>query len=278
MAERFVIVITPPERDNSSLTVEDAMQQVLEAFQLLISSSEADESITWRLVEAKTNSPPFSVVGEARSTRLGIDVDLIAKNQKKALANNFNILLNGVIPEPWESGHIRKTAENFIARNRNGIAKTEIKLDVDQSIIFTQKEAAIAIAAFEIPMEELVESYTQIGSIEGTIIQVSSYYQSPAVFIKERISGNNIWCLVDEEHRKQIADEADFDDVWSGRRVRIRGKLEYDQTGKVSKVYASDIIPIEARKVSLSEIKDKDFTSGLSPSEYIDKLRDGLID
>ena len=278
MAEKFVIVVTPPDSNNSSLTVEDAMQQVLEALQLLVSSSETDESFTWQLVEAKTNSPPFSVVGEARSTRPGIDVDLMARNQKKALVNNYNELLRGVIPEPWKSGSIRKTLESFIARNRNGVAKTEIKLGDDQSLVLTKQEAVKAFAAFEKPIMEAVKPYTQLGSIEGTIMQVGSFHRSPAVLIKERISGKDIWCLVDEEYRQQIAEEADFDDVWSGRRVRVRGKLEHDQTGNLHKVYASDVIPIDARKVSLSEIKDKNFTGGLNPSEYIDKFRDGVID
>lgn len=284
MTERFEIVVTPPDGDDGSLTVLDAMQQVLDAFQLLMSSSESDESITWRLVEAKTNSPPFSVVGEASSTRTGVQVDLIAKHQKKSFINNYNKLLSGTIPDSWKSSHSIESAKNFVRRNCNGIYKTEVKVDDDNSIILTQDNARSALDSMLAPRlleasihEQQVESYSQIGSVEGVMLDVTSYYNSPAIKIQERITGEAIWCLIEEEHRRQIVEEANFDDVWSGRRVRVQGKLEYE-SGKIIKVYAFEIIHIDPRKITIEDIKDRDFTSGLSVSDYIDKLREGQID
>lgn len=278
MAERFVIVVTPPESDNSSLTVEDAMQQVLDAFQLLISSSEADESITWRLVEAKTNSPPFSVVGEARSTRLGIDVDLIAKNQKKSFARNYEQLIEGNIPDSWQGKRLTNVAKDFISRNRNGVAVTRMDLDVDQSLFLTQQDAIKAYSAFEGPITEEVKPRSQVGSIEGKIVTVSTYYNQPAILVKERLSDRDVWCLVSKEYEHQISEEADFEDVWEGRRVRVRGKLEYDDTGSLTKVHAVDVQPIPARTIPLEAIRDSNFTGSLSVNDYIDKLREGELD
>lgn len=278
MAERFVIVVTPPDGDNGSLTVADAMRQVMDVFELLIASSESNDSVTWRLVEAKTNSPPFSVIGEARSTRLGIDVDLIAKTQKNAFVKNYSQLMNGTIPESWGTSQLTKVAENFIARSRNGIDKTEIKIDDDRTLTLTKDKALNAQKAFEIEAIEKIKPYSQIGSIEGILLGVTSYYSYPAIRVKERISGDVVWCMIEEEHRKQIVEEADFDDVWSGRRVRIRGKLEYNDVGNLDKVLVSEIIPMNPRNVSLNEIKDTEFTGGLAVSEYIDKLREGYFE
>lgn len=278
MAERFVIVVTPPESDNGSLTVEDAMQQVLDAFQLLISSSEADESITWRLVEAKTNSFPLCVVGEAMSTRPGIDVDLIAKNQKKSFASNYEKLIQGTVPEPWQSNRFTKIARDFVSRNCNGVASTRMELDVGQSLILTKQDAIKAFKAFEEPVMEEIKPRSQIGSVEGKIITVGKHYNQPAILLRERITGCDIWCLVSEEYEHQISEEADFEDVWSGRRVRIRGKLEYDNTGSLSKVYAVDVSPISDRTIPLEAIQDNNFTNSLNINDYIDKLREGEID
>ena len=278
MAERFVIVVTPPESDHSSLTVEDAMQQVLDAFQLLISSSETDDSVTWRLVEAKTNSPPFSVVGEAISTRLGIDVDLMAKNQKNSFARNYEQLIEGAVPESWQTSRLAKIARDFVTRNRNGVASTRMELYADQSLLLTQQDAIKAFRAFEGEISQETKPRSQIGSVEGKIITVSTHYNQPAILVEERLTGSKIWCLVSEEYEHQISTEADFEDVWKGRRVRIRGKLEYDNTGSLSKVYAVDVSPIAGRSVALEEIQDNNFTNSLSINDYIDKLREGEID
>lgn len=280
MSERFTIVVTPPDGDNGSLSVQDAMQQVLDAFQLLMSSSKYDEAVEWKLVEAKTNSPPFSVVGEARSTRLGIEIDLIAKRQKEFFSHNYNKLLSGAIPESWSSSHLIKTAEDLISRNCNGIFKTEIIIDTDNAIALTREKAISARNIFdhERPATpKQTKPYKQMGSVEGIILEVKSYYNNPAIKFKERKSGEVIWCLIEEEHRQQIVEKADFEDVWSSRRVRVHGKLEY-ASGRLCKVHVSEILSINPQKVILDEIKDTEFTSGLSVSEYIDRLREGQID
>lgn len=280
MAERFTITVTPPETGGDGLTVDDAMRQVLDAFQLLVGSGPSDDSVIWRLVLAKTNSPPFTVIAEARSVKPGIEVDLIAKNQKKAFARNYAQIRNGHIPDQWSSGNLRTIAKNFLYRNCNGVASTTISLDSDNNppIILTSDEAVIARAAFEEPPTKKVKPRHQVGSIEGKLLRVDTLYHRPAILVSERTSGREVWCLVDDEYRKQIADEANFEDVWRESDVRVRGSLEFDETGELCKVHAIDVIPIKRRSVPIEEIRDSRFTSGMSPSEYLDRFREGKLD
>ena len=277
MAERLTIIVTPPGKDQDGLNVDDAMRHVLEAYELLISSSPYNDSIVWRLVEAKTTSPPLMVVAEAKSLQPGVDVDLIAKNQKRKFANCYSELKRGKVPDAWESNNLRTMASRFLQRNQNGVARTQIILNEDEQIDLTPQEAEVAGRAFMQPLPTEVKPRTQVGSIEGTLLEVGSYFNLPAIRIRVRTTGQDIWCYVDEKHRVQIAEEANFEDVWSGRRVRLRAELHYDAAGKLSKVHAFDVTPVTQREVSIEAIRDPDFTNGLTPSEYLDKFRDGEV-
>ena len=118
----------------------------------------------------------------------------------------------------------------------------------------------------------------QYGSIEGKIIRVYTYYHQPAILVRERITGADIRCIVDEKHRELIGKEAGFEDVWSEHRVSVRGKLEYDDSGELSSVVAVDVRLISGKPVSLDSIRDPEFTDGLKPSDYLDRFREGEID
>lgn len=277
MSERLRIVISPPNDDHSNLSVEDAMEQVLDAFRLLKSSSEVDDSVTWDLVSASANSP-LSIEAEARSTKPGIEVDLMIRNQKKDFFKNYNTLLNGAVPELWKEGKMREVVKHFVSRNRTAIAFTSIELDENLSIELTKEKAIQAYSVLEKPEAIQKKPYSIMGSVEGVINEVGTYHKAPAIKIKERISGDLIWCLVDQDHIEQVAGETTFEDVWLSHRVIVKGTLEYDSYGKLSKVNAVDISLINVRSVDVDELKDPDFTGGLSPGEYIDRLREGNLE
>ena len=96
-------------------------------------------------------------------------------------------------------------------------------------------------------------------------MKVGSYFNLPAIRIRVRTTGQDIWCHVDEKHRVQIAEEANFEDVWSGRRVRLRAELHYDAAGKLSKVHAFDVTPVTQREVSIEAIRDPILRTGSRP-------------
>lgn len=113
------------------------------------------------------------------------------------------------------------------------------------------------------------------GTVEGTLLKVGTTYNAPAVKIRERKSGVEVWCRITAEEQEKISRQSNFKDVWERRRVLVRGKIRYRDDGKIVSVIATSIEPFRPREMTLSEIHDPEFTGGLPASEYLDKLREG---
>lgn len=116
---------------------------------------------------------------------------------------------------------------------------------------------------------------TEHGSIEGTLVDVGTDYNKPALKIIERKSGRQILCRVEQSVIEEIAKKADFRDVWSHRRVSIRGQIAFDASGQIVRVYAKTITPMSPRTMTLHDVEDRDFTGKLSTEEYVERLREG---
>lgn len=275
MSERMTVVIVPQDGGGDGLTVEDAMRQVLDVFELLAADGNANGQVVWRLLEATTNSP-FRVVAEATPSTPGADIDAIAKQQKREFSENISSLRKGRIPAAWSTGERRKRATSLFKRTRS-IAKTIIGDPIDNPIEVTRADADIAEHTLSAVPEHFEKPRDQIGSVDGFLIQVGTHYGKPAIQIRDRKSGLEMWCQIPEQFRSLIATEANFDDVWSGRRVVVHGTIVYDRPGVISRVIANDIQTIESRAIGIDEIKDRGFTGGLSVAEYIEKLREGTL-
>jgi len=152
-----------------------------------------------------------------------------------------------------------------------------------EDVVVTPSIAAIALETTA--REETVEfgylpadrERTEHGSVEGVLVDVGTDYNQPAIRIVERKSGREIACRVDQSVIDEIAQAASFRDVWEHRRVRVRGKIVFDQHGKVVRVYARSITQITPRTMTLRDIEDADFTGNLTTLDYIEKLREGTL-
>ena len=209
MPEKFTIVITPPHQDHGNLTIEDAMRQVLDALELLQRSDSDSDQIVWRLLHASTNSP-FTVVGVAQPCQEGIDVAYLAKRQKSQFEQNLKVLEKGEVPDAWADKRSREIAKSFIARSQNGVSRTQILLDPESKFEFTPDSVARAAMAFVEPEPPSFKTQTRYGSIEGTFLEVGHYYSKPAIRIRERLTGDDLWCFVDEERRKKNLRRSEF--------------------------------------------------------------------
>jgi len=96
------ITVHPSTVRGEYLTVEDAMLQVLD----MISAAEASENasasarkVVWRLTEARTNSPPFTVTAQAFSKDPEVSVALEAGRALSHLHEDVRDLLNGKPPK-----------------------------------------------------------------------------------------------------------------------------------------------------------------------------------
>ena len=67
-------------------------------------------------------------------------------------------------------------------------------------------------------------------------------------------------------------------DIWKGKTLGIYGRLNYLAGGKLATIDAVDVRKIEAAPlVNLESILDPDFTAGMDPHEYLEKLHEGQI-
>lgn len=273
MTERMTVVVL----GRDGLTVEDAMRQVLETFEMMGRADPgAAASIEWCLVSATTNSP-LTVVAEAKSLKPGVDATQVARSQKAKFRRCVSELRSGTLPAAWRSQDDRRRAKTWLQRTNNGVAYTRIDTDpTDEPIEITAKDTLLAEPALDAP-QVTSKPKDQIGSVEGYLTGVDTHYHKPAIRIRERKSGASVLCIVPEEFRSQIANEASFEDVWRERRVVVRGRIHYDSSGKVREVIATKVHAVASQDVDVSQIRDPDFTSGLSAEDYLEQMRDGDV-
>lgn len=280
MAERIRIVIGAPSAHPDFLMVQDAMNQILDYFALAAADDPESRDIGWKLVSISMQSPVM-VEGEAISLIEGVNVDLIARPQINRLSQGLREIRQGHVPKEWTRGESGKILERILVRNKNGIGRTEVYAgDESVPIDITPQIAEQAIEEIERhkrPASLFGEdrSREEIGLIDGYLIGVGTDYNFPAIQVIDRLTESEIWCRVPDDVRERIAQETDFNDVWGRRRVLVRGLIRYDQTGKISRIFDSKLELVPAKSVSVDEIRNRDFTSGLRPSEYLDKLREG---
>jgi hypothetical protein len=280
--ERVTITVTASATHPDVMSVQDAMRQVLDFFDLL--TPESDETFLWNLKLATTNSP-LTVEGEPYSTASPMDAIRVAYEQKSAIEESFRALSAGRAPKRRLTTKRREAIKRIFHRNMNGIGKTEIVLLKREAPVYvTPAIAEISVKALALEEGNAFQSLllkdrarSEIGSVEGTLIEVGSDYHAPAVLIRERNSGQEIWCRVSADVRGRISEQTNFNDVWSHSRVIVRGRIRYNSDGSISRVWAHDLSTLKPRVVETSEIADPDFTSGDTIHDYLERLREGDI-
>lgn len=244
------------------------MRQVLDAFELL-SRTNSVRKIEWRLVEAKTSSPPFTVTAESNDPR--------AAQQKAEFVAAIKQVSEGKLPDTWDDPDSFEIYEDMLLRVAHG-ARLEVRASPDQPSIAVEAQAARFVAGLVAALPELgfPKTKDQLGSIEGELTGVTLYREKRALKVAERKTGNEITCVVnDEELAKEIAQTQNFEDVWKHRRVTVKGLIRYNKHGGILQVVATSITPVAARHVSEDELRDETFTDGLRSDDYLNKWRDG---
>jgi hypothetical protein len=280
-SERVTITVRASAMHPDILSVQDAMRQVLDYFDLLLPEGQGDQNLVWNLSLASTNSP-LTVVGEPVSLVPDIDVSIIARAQRALIAEQFRELATGERPSRKLTPNKRETMRRLFKRNMNGIGRTDAIFDAtDNPVIITPTIAEIAIRVLSSEEKEF-DSFVledrvreEVGSIEGLLLDVGTDYNQPALLVKERKTGQDIWCRIAPELKHKISEEARFEDVWDRQRVLVRGRISHDSDGKITRVKAHSVERITPRQMTINDIKDQDFTGGLLATEYLEKLREG---
>jgi hypothetical protein len=274
LAGRVRIVIRPSGSHPDILTIRDAVDQVRDIFDL---AENDDPSVTWKLVSATTNTP-LTIAAELVAMDPHIsptELAALANERTRELKEGLEALERGAIIPSWSRGGKANTLKRLLNRSLNGIGRTDVQInDEPERETITPQAAQRALRAID-AAPEVDRARAEIGSVEGEYLEIGTHHAHPAIKLRERKTGADIWCWVSEGDLERFSELVKAVDVWRHKRVRARGKILYDRNGEILHVEAHDAQLTEVPRVRLDEVRDTNFTGGLSVSEYLNRLREG---
>lgn len=272
MAKSVSFTIHPSALGAEYLTVSDAMHQILDLVGALESTEAGDANerkIVWRLTDAHTNSPPFTVTVHAYPRHPSLLVDVEANRVAKMFAETVREALSGRIPD-WVEGSTRKRLAAVAKRNLNGIGQTEIIVG-DEHLRVLPANARPALEALQEPTETVEDkSRIEYGSIEGRVVGLTTYYNNKALVLLERLSGKQIVCSLTDGLAARLGPTHQWQEAWEGSRLLIGGEIVYGPDGFIKKVNASYYEELAFTDVPLMDIRGIDILQGRTTREHLE--------
>lgn len=283
MEKRVKITIAPSGSGSDLLTVDDAMQQVLDYFDLFRAADKSldeKETIVWRLANVTTNIP-LTVEAEPHVTDPNLNIEEVDKRASVVVKRFYEgmvaVLHKKDIPAWIEND---KHIKSILKRNLNGIGRTDIDLGGNyEPLVISPKIATDAYENLNKRKHKKGEALyrNHYGSVEGTIWSVGHYYDKPCFDLRPRQGGANIRCIVSDEVVEEIGTTHSIIEVWKNMRVFVEGLISYNLHGEAESMQVKTITGIREKDISLNEIYDPEFTGELSVGEYQEKLRAGTL-
>lgn len=272
------ITVEPSAKHPDVLSIHDAMQQVLDFFDLLTDQDNAN--VVWNLTFASIQSP-FVVEGAPVDLRTNTAAFSAVETHVRTIECAFNSIVAGDPLDRDFPVEQLKSTERFLERNTNGIGRTECTFGSDAPAVTIDPriaERALTVIRRE---PDILHNYLfstfarrEVGSIQGQIVEIGTHYDKPAVHVCEHPTDRDIWCQVDERALGEIEKMITAGDVWQHRRVTVHGELSYDSSGQLVRVYEGRLTYIDAKYIDPEDLYDPEFTEGLPAHEYLDRLRE----
>lgn len=274
--ERVTIQIESNIGEDGPLTVMDTLHQFVDAFELLnaaIAAEPEGKNVRWRLISLTKNSPA-TAIAEAYSDDPAISVAPLVFRGKKRFSEGMAALPEGAVA-PWiaDSSWV---AKQLLNRNLNGVGRTVFDLEDAPQTIVVEKSARLSLVAIQ--RFELVEgmdedkSRSAYGTIDAHVCEARTYHGQPALYVRERLTGKVIPCVLSEQAAKKVGPTHSWEDAWSEKRVRVKGQIFYDRKGVISRVSASSVVDINPTPVDLTELRRLNLLGGKSPTQHIEAL------
>lgn len=281
-AERVTITVRSNIGDEATLTVQDALQQVLDFFDLLMSAQGTDDgnAVAWHLADISMHSP-LTATGEPHAVRPGVPVEMIARRGKDSVKSALQRLTAGDLPPSWMSHEARAKARNLLKRNTNGVGRTDINFDDESPVeIIVEKTARVGLLALEkADLEEQVAqldlSRKENGSVEGELIEATTYRGAPAVRIRERLTKGDVACTLSRELADRVGHLHNWQEVWAGKRVLVIGEITYNKNGEIGHILATDIENIDPIPLRFEDFANPRFTGGRTIDDHLAELWSG---
>lgn len=280
MANSLSITVHPEPIKGEYLAVSDAMQQVLDFIEALEKSETVDGSdrqIVWRLTNAHTNSPPFTVVAEPYSIDPTLSVALEAHRATAFLSSSLADLLQGTVPD-WLDGDIGRPLRRVFERNMDGVGRTEIVIDGTDRIDITPQAAKFGLIALDqIDLERDAAqrnwARTDFGAVEGRIHSLTHWNDKPALIVIERLSDQKFTCVLTADLAEQVGPDHDWREAWEGRRIIVGGALHYNGENVLKRVDANHIEIVDWSDVTVAQLRGIDILDGRSVSDHLNAIR-----
>jgi hypothetical protein len=280
---RFTITIHPHESDGQSLVVVEAMQQVIDALKLFSAAEKSlgspHESFDWRLESATTNSP-FKVVARAQPLDPIVDITGHVDRVKNEVQRGLSELVEGRKTVTWMKADVLIVAKSMFTRNTKQIGRTDIDLDSKGKVIsLDQARANAGLKAIEsINAMDLSDLPPRIawGEMEGLLVAAGRWRGSPAIQIRTELYGF-VWCSLTEAVVSKFGTEQPIGEIWRGKNVGVKGRLSYAAGGRLARIEAFELRDIPSNRTDLGVVLDRNFTAGLEPSDYLEKLHAGEL-
>lgn len=274
MARSISITVHPSDFSGEYLTVSDALHQVLDmigALESIESGDFSERKIEWRLTNAHTNSPPFTVVAEAFPKDPQVSVALEADRVTKLYAVAIESVLSGHCPD-WLESEPGKQLRRALKRNLNGVGHTDVVIEGrDVPIIIVPTTARIGLAALSVAHHdvELELERTEFGSVEGRVIGLTKYYNSAALVFLEKLSGKKVLCALSSKLADEIGPSHQWTEAWDGQQLRIAGKLIYGKDGSLKRINATHYEEVKWADIPVADLQNVDVLRGRGIDEHL---------
>lgn len=280
MGKSVSITVHPSALGAEYLTVSDAMHQMLDLVAALENTESGESSsrqIVWRLKEAHTNSPPFTITAEAFPVDPDASIRVEAIRVAGLFAGGVRELLEGRDPA-WLADEVIAPLKRALRRNVNGVGRSEIAVEDNEPFNILPQNARTAIATLErreIAVAAMTPDYsrTEYGAVEVEVFGITRWNDKPALAVQERLSQHKLTCVLAAELAADLGPQHKWNEAWEGRRLLVGGELHYARDGSLWRIDATTAEVRPWTDVSLSDIRDIDILEGRSVSEHLRLLR-----
>lgn len=282
-AQRIIVTVRPGAGHDGRLRVDDALLQIIDFLRLAdeakLALGRSDQDFEWLLDSASTNSP-FTLVAVARPIDPTVDISMSVREVKRETAAAMSKFISGDQVPGWVTPEGYSSIHSIVMRTANGIDATNFDFDQEAESLNISHSIAVQvlpnlaeqvhIAASDIPAR------TAHGEVSGVLGSVGRWRGKPALYLMTVLYGG-VWCLLPPSLIEQWGDETRLSSVWRGRRLTVYGRLVYWRGGKLSRIEAENVRERDAQAVDIRQLLDPEFTSGLDPVEYLQRLHEGRI-
>ena len=256
------------------------MKQVLDLVDAVEKAETVDggeRQLVWRLKEAHTNSPPFTVVAEAFPAQPSLSVSLEANRVSQMFMAGVRTLLSGDVPE-WVDAEVGRSLRRALERNLNGVSRTVIEYGDDEQLSIAPQTARSGIAALdrlEIEAEatRVDWSRTEYGSVEGEVCGLTRWNNRPALLMIERLSGERFTCVLDQDLADRVGPDHRWIEAWDGRRLLVTGELYFNAAGSLKRAEIYELEEKPWTEVKISDLRGINIIDDRSVKEHVKKLR-----